>query len=64
MSSLVKSIRCLSALKQSTGYMSVLQRRLESSKPPFPAPTDDSLKKPLVKADPDPLADPKESCNF
>lgn len=63
MSSLIKSIRCFSALKQTTGYMSVMQRRLESTKPPFPAPVDDNLKKPLTKAEEDPLADPKESCN-
>ena len=63
MASLIRSMRGLTALKQSAGYMSVMQRRLESSKPPFPAAVDDNLKKPLEKPAEDPLADPKESCN-
>lgn len=62
MSNLIKSLRCFSAVKQSAGYMSVMQKRMESSKPPFPAPTGDNLKEPLQKVQEDPLADPKESC--
>ena len=64
MSNLIKSLRVFSAVKQSAGYMGAMQRRLESTKPPFPAPAADSLKQPLQKAQEDPLADPKESCNF
>ena len=63
MASLIRPL--IAASKQTSGFLSVMQRRLESTKPPFPtSAVEGSLNKPLEHAEVDPLADPKESCKF
>ncbi len=61
MSNLIRPLnRCLSALKQTNGAFSVMQRRLESTKVPVAG----SVNKPLEKASTEVGVDPKESCEL
>lgn len=62
MASLIRPL--IAASKQTSGFLSVMQRRLESTKPPFPSAVEGSMNKPLEKTEVDPLADPKESCKL